>query len=37
MQEILIRLSELLEARKTADPTTSYVAKTLQQRHGQHS
>ncbi len=27
MQEILNRLSELLEARKAADPSTSYVAK----------
>jgi len=27
MQEILNRLAELLETRKTADPSTSYVAK----------
>jgi len=27
MQEILNRLAQLLETRKTADPTTSYVAK----------
>jgi phosphoribosyl-ATP pyrophosphohydrolase len=27
MSDVLKRLSELLEARKSADPTTSYVAK----------
>lgn len=27
MQEVLNRLAELLEARKSADPTSSYVAK----------
>ena len=27
MSEVLQRLAELLEARKTADPSTSYVAK----------
>jgi phosphoribosyl-ATP pyrophosphohydrolase len=27
MNDVLSRLSELLEQRKTADPTTSYVAK----------